>query len=220
MQEVTRRRLARWAMLLAGILILLGQAVARSAQSTPPPQAPPKTTEPAKPPAPENTGAVGAPVDPKTYEIGAEDVLFVRVWREADFTGPVGVRPDGKISMPLVGELQAAGLTPERLGTHIAEALKKYITNPDVSVSVSQVNSKRYYITGEVNRPGPYPLVTPTRVLEALANAGGFRDFANLKKIKILRGKQQFKFNYKEVTSGKRLEQNIYLESGDYIIVP
>lgn len=207
-------------MLLVSFLALTGQAIAQDAQSKPPTQETPKAAEPAKPPAPENMGAVGAPVDPKTYVIGAEDILFIKVWRENDFTGPVGVRPDGKISMPLIGELQAAGLTPERLSAHIAEALKKYIMTPDVSVSVSQVNSKRYYITGEVNRPGPYPLVTPTRVLEALANAGGFRDFANIKKIRILRGKQQFKFNYKDVTNGKHLEENIFLENGDYVIVP
>ena len=159
-------------------------------------------------------------VDPRTYSIGVGDILFVRVWREMDFTGPYTVRPDGKITIPLVGDVQAAGLTPERLGEQLKQALADYLNNPDVTVSLQQVNSKKYFITGEVARPGEYTLVAPTRVFDALANASGFRDFANKKKIVIIRGAERIKFNYLDVLKGKDLEQNIFIENGDTIVVP
>ena len=159
-------------------------------------------------------------VDPKTYAIGIGDVLYIRVWREMDFTGAYGVRPDGKITIPLVGDVQAAGLTPERLGEQLKEALAEYINSPDVSVSLQQVNSKKFFITGEVARPGEYTLVTPTRVFDALSNASGFRDFANKKKILIIRGAERIRFNYLEVLKGKNPEQNIFIENGDTIVVP
>ena len=158
-------------------------------------------------------------VDPHTYSIGTGDVLFVKVWREMDFTGPYTVRPDGKITIPLVGDVQAAGLTPERLGEQLKQALAEYINSPDVSVSLQQVNSKKYFITGEVNRPGEFTLTTPTRVFDALANAG-FRDFANKKKIIIIRGAERIKFNYLDILKGKDLDQNIFIENGDTIVVP
>jgi polysaccharide export outer membrane protein len=162
----------------------------------------------------------GAPIDNHVYVIGAEDVLAVRVWNEQQLSGEVIVRPDGRISLPLINEVQAAGLTPEKLALSIAEGLGKFITQPVVNVSVQQVRSKKYYVTGEVGRPGEYPLSVPTTVLEALSKAGGFRDFANQKKIYILRRGQRFRFNYKDVIKGKKMEQNILLESGDQIIVP
>jgi polysaccharide export outer membrane protein len=162
---------------------------------------------------------VGAAIDPNKYAIGAEDVLYVQVWREPDFTRQVAVRPDGKITMPLIGDVQAAGLTPLALTTDLKDKVGKYVQNPEVTVTVMDVRSRKYYIDGEVGRPGQFALVTPTRVLEALSMAGGFREFANQKNITILRGSQTFKFNYKEVIRGKHLEQNIYLESGDHIIV-
>jgi polysaccharide export outer membrane protein len=158
-------------------------------------------------------------VDPNKYVIGPEDVLLIRTWREPDFTLAVVVRPDGKISMPLVGELQASTLTPQVLTENIKEQLSKYIVKPDVTVFVEQVRRKKYYIQGEVNRTGYYPLVTPTTVLEALGNAGGFKDFANLKDIRILRNGKILHFNYKEVSKGRHLEQNINVESGDQIFV-
>ncbi len=163
---------------------------------------------------------IGAGVDIHKYVIGAEDVLYIRVWREPDFTGPEVVRPDGKITMPLVGELQAGGLTPEQLSKSVAAALSKYINKPDVMISLQSVQSKRYFIDGQVIRAGEYKLVTPTTVLEALSHAGGFRDWANVKKIRILRGTTTFRFNYKDVSRGKKMEENIYLENGDHIIVP
>lgn len=164
--------------------------------------------------------ATAAAVDPRTYKIGAEDVLFIRVWREPDLTGAVMVRPDGKISMPLVGELQAEGATPEELGKVITTALLEKMNRPEVFISVQQVNSKKYYIIGEVNKTGPFPLVTPTTVLEALSAAGGLREYANGKKIVIMRGTKRLKFNYKEVIDGKNLQQNILLENGDHVHVP
>jgi polysaccharide export outer membrane protein len=130
------------------------------------------------------------------------------------------VRPDGKITMPLIGEIQAAEQTPLQLTQNVAGLLAKYINNPDVTVFVTEVRSKKYYIDGEVNRPGFFPLVTPTTVLEALSRSGGFKDFANEKKIRILRAGKIHFFNFKEVTNGKHLEQNIPVENGDHIIVP
>jgi polysaccharide biosynthesis/export protein len=167
----------------------------------------------------EPVAETAAPVDPKTYKIGAEDVLLIRVWREPDLSGPVAVRPDGKFTLPLVGEVMAADLTPEEVGSKITEELSKVMNRPQVIVSVQSVNSKKYYIAGEVNRPGVYPLAVPTTVLQALTGAGGFREFANLKNIVILRGEERIKFNYKDVIKGKNLKQNILVEPGDHIIV-
>jgi polysaccharide export outer membrane protein len=171
--------------------------------------------------APNSTkAAVASPVDNKSYIIGAEDVINVHVWDNAQLTGPRIVRPDGKLSMPLIGEVEASGKSPEELGKEIADALRNgYIQNPQVDVSVQEVRSRKYFITGEVQRPGDNPLVVPTTVLEAISKAGGFRDFANTKNIVIIRGQQRFKFNYKEVIAGKHLDQNIYLQPGDYIVV-
>jgi len=185
----------------------------------PPPQSNGKGAAPAPDSAPKQDSAPPV-VDPRTYSIGTGDVLFVRVWREMDFTGNYPVRPDGKITIPLVGDVQAAGLTPERLGEQLKQALSEYINSPDVSVSLQQVNSKKYYITGEVARPGEYILLTPTRVFDALSNASGFKDFANKKKIIIIRGAERIRFNYLEVLKGKNPEQNIFIENGDTIVVP
>jgi polysaccharide export outer membrane protein len=159
-------------------------------------------------------------LDPLNYVIGAEDVLIIRVWREPDLSGSHMVRPDGKISLPLINEVQAAGLTPLQLTKSIANGLAKFMNQPEVSVAVQTVNSKNYFLQGEVLKPGKYPLLVPTTVLQALVNAGGFQEFANRKKIVIMRGAERFKFNYNEVIGGKRLEQNILLQSGDLIIVP
>jgi len=160
-----------------------------------------------------------APVDTKTYVIGAEDVIFIKVWRDNDVSGQFLVRPDGRISVPLIGDVTASGRTPEQLEKDIADRLSKFIREPQVNVGILAVGSKKYFILGEVNKPGSFPLVVPTNVLEALVNAGGFRDFANETKILILRGDKVFTFNYKQVTRGKKTEQNILLEPGDKIIV-
>lgn len=162
----------------------------------------------------------GAPVDPRTYKIGAEDIIGVRVWREEPLTGAYGVRPDGKISMLLIGEIQAAGLTPQELEANIVEALQKIMNRPQVSVAVLQVNSRKYFVSGEVLKPGQFPLVSKVTVLEAITLSGGVREFGNAKKIVIMRGKERIKFNYSEVLKGKKLEQNIELQPGDIVHVP
>jgi polysaccharide export outer membrane protein len=194
-------------------------AAAQSKPETPKtsPENPAVVSAPGTPKA--GADAPGLAVDPNKYVIGPEDVLYIRVWREPDFTLPVVVRPDGKITMPLIGEVEASTLTPQQLTGSLKEQLSKYINNPDVTVFVQEVRSKKYYLDGEINHPGYFPLVTPTTVLEALSNASGFREFANQKDIRILRGSKILHFNYKEVTKGKHLEQNIYLENGDHIIV-
>ena len=156
----------------------------------------------------------------KRYIIGSLDVLYIRVWNNANLTGPVDVRPDGMISLPLVGELKADGLTVAALKDQIKVRLSDFLNSPEVDVQVSRVNSKKFYILGAVNKPGGYALVGSTTVSEALSNAGGFRDFANQKKIYVLRGTKKFIFNYKDVIVGKHLEQDIPLENGDKIVVP
>jgi len=173
------------------------------------------------PHVPENVivESVGAAVDPNRYLIGPEDILFIKVWREPDFTLPVAVRPDGKITLPLIGEVQAGEQTPGQLTRQLKVLLAKYINHAEVTVFVTEVRSKKFYLDGELNRPGSFALVTPTRVLEALSRGGGFKDFANTKKIRILRSGKIYYFNYREVTSGKHLEQNILLENGDHVIV-
>jgi polysaccharide export outer membrane protein len=168
----------------------------------------------------EGLKAAEAPVDPRSYQLGAEDVIVVRVWREPELSGAMTVRPDGQITMPLIGDVKATGLTPLQLGAQIADKLSKFINGPEVSVSVQAVRSKRYSVTGEVLRPGVYPLVVPTTVLDALTAAGGFREFANTKNVTVMRGSKRFKFNYKDVIKGKNMSQNILLENGDYIVVP
>ena len=167
-------------------------------------------------------GANPAAVDLKNFTIGPEDVLAVRVWRNAEVSGNVVVRPDGKITLQLLGEIQAAGLTPEALQQVIYEGISK-LENRDkseITVTVIQVNSRKYFITGEIVRSGPFALLHPTTILEAIIAAGGFREFANQKKIVLLRAGKQYYFNYKEVIHGKKLDQNKQLEPGDQIIVP
>jgi polysaccharide biosynthesis/export protein len=163
-----------------------------------------------------------APAEPKSYVIGAEDVLLISVWRDSEVSRQVTVRPDGKVTLPLLGEIHAAGMTPEALTQVVFDGLAKLKTleKSEVTVSVLQVNSKKYFINGEILKPGAYPLLIPTTVLEALVNAGGFRDFADKKGIIVLRGSTRFKFNYQEVIRGKKMEQNILLQPGDQIIVP
>ncbi len=200
---------------------LLGASICLAAQEAPAkpqetqPSAPAKTetAEPAKP------AALPVNVDPKSFLLGPEDVIRVRVWREPDLTGDLVIRPDGKINMPLIREIQAGGLTPEQLVASLTEALSKFINNPQVLVQVMAIRSQKYMVSGEVLRSGSFPLAGPTTVFEAITLAGGFREFANTGNITILRGAQRLKFNYKEVVKGKNLGQNILLENGDKIVV-
>lgn len=163
--------------------------------------------------------AAGASVDPRAYVIGAEDIIAIRVWREPEMSALYAVRPDGKISMPLVGEVQAGGLTPKELEGKVVEALQTVMNRPQVAVSVQDVRSKKYYVQGQVNRAGSFPLISRLTVLEAIGLAGGLQEFANQKDIRILRKGEVLRFNYKEVTKGKKMDQNIEIMPGDQIIV-
>jgi polysaccharide export outer membrane protein len=210
--------------IVGGVIVcacVTGNAAWAQAQRQAEAQQTPATVTPATSPLDDEAlnRLAGAPIDPKSYMIGPEDVLFVRVWREPELTGLQLVRPDGVISLPLVGEIKAAGLTPVQLQVQVAKQLGEFVNKPDVLVSVQAVRSRKYLISGEVNRPGPYPLVRPTTVLEAIVVAGGLREWANKKDIVIMRGDKRLKFNYKEVIDGKNLGQNIALENNDHVLV-
>lgn len=180
--------------------------------------------KPAVPSAPPPPPAGKAATDDADYVIGPEDSLAVNVWKEIELSRPVQVRPDGKVSLPLLNDIQAAGLTPQQLAASITEKLKKFISDPQVTVIVTTIMSRRIYILGEVSRSGMYPLLHGMTVLQALSGAGSFSQFADTKKIYVLRnenGKQvKYPFNYKEVIKGRHQEQNIELKPGDTIIVP
>jgi polysaccharide export outer membrane protein len=149
------------------------------------------------------------------------DVLAVRVFRENDFTGQVQVRSDGMITLPLINDVQAAGLTPDRLRVQLTEALGGFLQKPEVTVQVMQVNSRRYTITGLVFRPGPYPLITATHVFDAINAAGGFQEFAKKSDVMVIRGSQRLHFNYDDYVKGRKgkTSDNFLLENGDTIYV-
>ena len=158
-----------------------------------------------------------------TYVIGPEDVLHIAVWKEADLTATLPVRPDGKISLPLLDDVQAAGLTPKQLAESVTEKLKKFIADPRVTVVVTAINSKRIFLVGEVMHPGAMPMLPNMTVLQALSSAG-LSQFANTKRIYVLRtenGKQQkLPVNYRKLVKGEQIEHNYLLQPGDTIVVP
>ena len=170
--------------------------------------------------APEPVADTGVPSD---YVIGADDTLHISVWKEPDLSETLPVRPDGKISMPLLNDITAAGLTPLQLKDSITGKLKKYIDDPRVTIVVTGMASRRIFVTGEVVHSGPMPLLPHMTMLQALAEAG-FNQFSNLKGIYLLRtenGKQEkFPFNYKQVVKGDHPEENIQLKPGDTVVVP
>jgi polysaccharide biosynthesis/export protein len=162
---------------------------------------------------------------PSDFVIGLEDVLSVNVWKEPELSvREVTVRPDGKISIPLVGDIQASGLTPKQLQDRISERMKDFVAAPNVTLVVLKIASQSVSIVGQVAKPGVYFLGSPLKVLELLARAGGFREEAKTKNITIVRSEagqtKHFSFNYKEVSKGQNLQQNIVLRSGDVVIVP
>jgi polysaccharide export outer membrane protein len=159
------------------------------------------------------------------YLIGPSDVLAINVWKDTELTRTVTVRPDGKISLPLVGELEVSGLTASSVQHLIVQRLAAYITNPQVTVMVQEVKSQTYVVVGKVTKPGSYELGKPTTVLEAIAIAGGFLDFAKVKKVKIIRRRdsgpsETLYFDYNKVIKGKNSNQNVVLKNGDTIVVP
>jgi len=170
------------------------------------------------------TPAPAAGAEDPSYKIGAQDILKVDVWREDQLTRTVPVRPDGKITLPLLNDVQAAGLTPMELAGAIREELKKFITNPQVTVSVTEINSRRIYVNGEVNKSGAFQLIPHMTVLQALSGSGGFTAFARIKNIYVLRNENgksvKIPFNYKDAIKGKNPEQNIELQPGDVVVVP
>lgn len=177
-------------------------------------------------PGPESPeSAVGARAHDDSFVIGNDDVLAVNVWKEPDISRSIPVRSDGKISLPLVGEVQATGQTPRKLELEIAGRLKSYISEPEVTVIVQQINSQKFNILGQVARPGSYVITNSPTVLDAIAVAGGFRDFAKKKSIYVLRqnvdGTQtRLPFNYKDVVKGGSAAQNVKLQARDTVVVP
>ncbi len=162
---------------------------------------------------------------PSDYVVGPEDVLGILVWREPDMSGDVAVRSDGMITLPLVGDLRATGHTPEELADKVETVISQYLTEPNVTVIVRQINSRRVFITGEVAGPGVYPLGGPLNVMQLIALAGGLSEFADKGGINIMRTDEQgqtrlIKFNYDWVRDGRRLDQNILLKPGDTVVVP
>lgn len=155
------------------------------------------------------------------YIVGPSDILQITVWKEPDLTSPVTVRIDGMITVPLLGDVQAAGRTPSQLADTLAEGLKQYVETPRVTVGVNQTNSARFYVLGQVTKSGEFPMSGPTTVLQALALAGGFRDFAKTDNIVIVRRDQTVvPVNYKRITDGRDLSQNVLLLPEDTIVVP
>jgi polysaccharide export outer membrane protein len=171
-----------------------------------------------------DTGAANKPHDDR-FVIGNDDVLTISVWNEPNLSKSIPVRSDGKISLPLVGEVQAAGKTPLQLERDVTEKLKGFITAPEVNVIVEKVNSRKFNILGEVSKPGSYPITASMTIMDGIAIAGGFRDFAKKTGVYILRKtadgqESRLKFNYKDFIKGKDVAQNIKLEPDDTVIVP
>ena len=210
--------------MLAGLVLsgcLWGQA--GSSPDKPAQAVPPNTNQETN----KNAEAATAPAKPHddTFIIGVDDVLAVNVWKETEVSRSVPVRSDGKISLPLVGEVQAAGETPHQLELAIAKRLQSYISEPEVTVIVQQINSQKFNILGQVTKPGFYSLANSPTVLDALAMAGGFRDFAKKKSIYVLRQNPdgtttRLPFNYKHVIQGKNAAQNVKLQPHDTVYVP
>jgi len=183
-----------------------------------------KAVPPSEPSDSKAPTAVSAEAQPADYLIGTDDVLAVNVWKEPEISRSVPVRPDGKISLPLIGDLTASGRTPLELQDAIQGQLVKYVSHPAVTVIVQEAKSQKFNVVGEVERPGSYPLSTPMTILDAIAVAGGFRDFAKTTKIYVLRANQgsriRLPFNYKKVIKGNDSQQNVELKPRDTVVVP
>jgi polysaccharide export outer membrane protein len=209
----TPRLVHRLAIGLAAVAMLLAPR-ASGAQST-------NTTASA------STAAPAAVATPPDYLIGPDDVLFVSFWRDKDLSTDVVVRPDGKISLQLINDLQAAGLTPEQLRVAVTAAAAKFVEAPTVTVVVKQINSRKVFIVGSVNKPGPYPLAGPMTVIQLIAMAGGLTEFADRENIAVVGVSHQpdaeppsVRVNYSELMKRKNLKQNVALKPGDTVVVP
>ena len=206
-----------FARLFAGVLLVATLATGQRPPIQPPPTTPIETPK-AMAASSDNAGLA---IDPKSFTLGIEDVVQIEVWGDERLSSVQVIRPDGKIAMKLIGEIQVAGLTPERLRETIKQAVSEIVQRPDVTIKVLQVNSRKFTLVGEVLRPGQFPLIAPIKVFDAVNMGSGFKDFANKKDIRIFRngGKEILKFNYEQVMKGKKLEQNVLVEAGDTIIV-
>lgn len=209
-----------WAALLSVVLVLLLTETQVGAQSPGELAAQQGGDEP-KAVAAASANATPPPAD---YTIGPGDVLAVLFWREADLSTEATVRPDGRISVPLINEVYVAGMTPEELREELTEKARRYVQDPSVTVVVKQINSRVVYITGEIGQPGPYALVGPTTVLQLISMAGGLAPYANKGRIVIMRTEdgepKSYRFNYDWVIEGKNIRQNIQLKPGDTVVVP
>jgi polysaccharide export outer membrane protein len=203
-----------WTTMVAALLLTAGFALAQNSAPTQPS---------GKSAADKTANAAPSVQGGPEYVIGPEDVLHIAVWKEADLTATLPVRPDGKISLPLLNDVQAAGLTPIQLAESVTDKLKKFVADPRVTVVVTQINSKRIYLVGEVAHTGPMPMLPNMTVLQALSSAG-MTQFANSKGIYVLRmenGKQEkMPVNYRKLVKGEQMDQNYELRPGDTIVVP
>ena len=207
---------------LVGAFGPVAQGFSPAAQAAQPPAQKPAAQRPATPAQPPQIPP-GAQL-PTGYVIGPDDVLDVIFWRDKDMSAEAIVRPDGKITLPLINDVQAAGLTPEQLRDQLQQAATKYVEDPTVSVVVKTINSRKVFITGSVSKPGAYVLPPSTTVVQLIAMAGGLLEFADSKNITIIRNENgkptAYRFNYKDVLKHKNLKQNIELKPGDTIVVP
>jgi polysaccharide biosynthesis/export protein len=217
---VTEPGARRHSLFVLGAIVCLAAvtgALARSQESASP-------SDPAKPDAQAATPNTGGPMGAREYTIGVEDLIQVTVWKNPDLSVTVPVRPDGKISLPLIDDVQAAGLTALQLKEDLTRRWKSFLSGPEVSVIVKEVNSFKVYLVGEVAHAGELRLKAPTRLLQAISLAGGFSTFADRGKIVLLRegreGQQRFEINYNKVVSGDKPDGNMALEPGDTIVVP
>jgi polysaccharide export outer membrane protein len=210
---------------IASLLLLVAAPVFAQA----PRPAAPTANAPAAQSMPAEAAAAAAPratdpVVPSDYVIGTDDLLSIVDWKDKEMSADAKVRPDGRIALPLINEVQASGLTPGELQAKLTEESKKYMEDANITVVVREINSRRVFITGLVHKPGPYPLTAATSVIQLISLAGGLQEYANAKKIIIMRsenGRQiSLPFNYKDVSNGKNLSQNIQLKPGDTVVVP
>jgi polysaccharide export outer membrane protein len=229
---IATQTLVRSGLICCGAMLSFVTVVA---QSPPAPAAPPETPSPA-PVAGSGASAAGpaasssapsAATPPADYIIGPDDVLSIFFWRDKDLTGDYVVRPDGKISLPVLNEIDAVGLTPDQLRQKVVIAAKPFFSDdPTVNVIVKQINSRKVYLIGEVVKPGPYPLLETMNVIQLISKAGGFTEYADKKHIRVIRAEKrpdgvnvQVEVNYKDILEGRNLKKNVDLKPGDTVIV-
>ena len=216
--RATKDRIFARGFLMCCVVLLLGSGLLAQANA-------PQSGDAKPTPSPASAAPTGGVAHDDSYVIGASDVLAINVWKEPDVSRVIPVRSDGKISLPLAGEVQASGQTPKQLEQEIGKRLSSYISEPEVTVIVQESKSRRINILGMVSKPGSYLLTNSMTVLDAIAMAGGFKDFAKQKNIYVLRqgangAQTRLPFNYKDVIKGRNTSQNVQLEPGDTVVVP